>query len=298
MNFIKCEALGNEFIVLIDGPIPSPELAINICRAPEGPGGDGIIHLAKIKTGNKNQLWNPTVLNCDGTDGGFSGNGLRCGALCILSETPGNISEPPDNRLQIRSIDFVLNGETITAKATENKVSLLFKKDYSTAIKPLNSRMKAVNGEKLLNVNSASVSYLDVGNPHLIINTGKEKPAFTDETRKKLDELRQYETLLDEGINVTVITETGDENFDITTFERGVGLTLSCGSASLAAFITLKHTGNIPQKKSGDLKSASFTSKGGVITLSKEDNGILMTGNVKKIFDGTYDMVNNTYTKN
>lgn len=317
MDFIKCEALGNEFIVLIDTPLPSPEEAIMICNTsgepcsaltepcnmskepsralaeprdiPSGPGGDGIIHLAQKATSDDSQLWYPTVINCDGTDGGFSGNGLRCGALCILSKESKNPSMN-DKFAESQSIDFEINGETIKAQATGNIVSLLFEQNYSTSQLPLTVKMKAVDYEGILNVNSVSLQYLNVGNPHLIINTEEEEPTFTDEVKGKLDVLRQHNILLTGGINVSIITKTDSEDYRITTFERGVGITPSCGSGALAALISLENNEK-------PLKSASFTSKGGIINLSKEDNKILMTGNVKKIFDGSYDMVNNTFTK-
>lgn len=274
MDFIKCEALGNEFIVLINTPLPSSELTVKLCNPVSGPGGDGIIHLASKKADSS--LWHTTVINCDGTNGDFSGNGLRCGALCLGT----------------KNVKFVIANQIIEASVTKGKVSLSLSNDYSASKRDLTDSMKAIDFEKLLGITRTSLSYLHIGNPHLIIDTCGEKVIITESVKDKINELRQRETLVADGINVTIMTDSPgtSTNMRLTTFERGVGLTPGCGSAALAAFITIKN-------ENKTIKAAKFTSQGGIIELSERDNKIVMTGNVKKIFDGTYDMVDNEYGK-
>ena len=315
MNFTKCEALGNEFIVLINTPLPSSEVIINICNKSTGPGGDGIIHITS-QNALDDQVWNTTIVNSDGSNGGFSGNGLRCGALCLaLQEDFCNTHEltfaitnssdsdrsKSSNRGNSKSSDS--DNEIITAIVGKSSVSLFFNNDYSKSEKELTDSMKSIDFKEILNVSSTSLHYLDIGNPHLIIDTCGEKVIFTQLVRSKLNELRQRNALLQGGINVSIIngykreennkidTETNTLlEIEITTFERGVGITPSCGSAALASFIALRNCDNF-------LKSASFKSKGGAIELSEMNNEVIIRGNAKKLFDGTYDMVNNGFTK-
>ena len=86
---------------------------------------------------------------------------------------------------------------------------------------------------------SASCYLVDVGNQHIIILVPKEIIASfpLEKIGKKLQKDRRFP----ESINVSVITYQPDkETIQMRTFERGVGLTLSCGSAALAAALTIQ----------------------------------------------------------
>ncbi len=290
MHFTKCDALGNLFIVLINEPFPTKEQAKKICSSRSGPGADGIIHLNPIQ---ESLSWKATVINCDGTDGNFSGNGLRCGAFCLKQHRTLTFNKLPTKQqpanLYKEPLNFIIGGQTVSATVNKETVSLIFEKNYDALELPLSEAMKKIDFAGLLNISSPSIACIDVGNPHLIINTGNEKINLTKTLSNKLNKLRQPDILLSGGINISIMTETTNiaskNEILLTTFERGVGLTPSCGSAAMAAFIlTKKNTGH-------------FISKGGIITFEKSNNQIIMTGNIKKIFCGAYDMVNNTYTK-
>lgn len=76
--------------------------------------------------------------------------------------------------------------------------------------------------------------FVDVGNQHLIF-------AYQDSQSIDLKELGhtlQQHPDFPNGINVSIYHQSDAETLQIRTYERGVGPTLSCGSAALSVFLT------------------------------------------------------------
>jgi len=291
-------ATGNVFLVLINTKLPSKMAAINMCKAkivdkvlPETSdkvppetmaGADGIVHLIDRNEKGQETTWNVKIINSDGSDGGFSGNGLRCAALCLFHKNSSR-----------KTIKFSIKEQIVTATIDEeNIVSLIFSNPWFKILK-LTTLMKNSSFKKLLNVPALSLTCINVGNPHLIINTLKHKVYYTDEIKENLDKLRLNGNLTKEGLNVSIITKERDR-WNIKTFERGVGETPGCGSAALAAFISLRciNITSSHHKNENDI-ALSFASKGGILKLFKKNNTIVLRGNVKKLFNDTSIMSHN-----
>lgn len=73
--------------------------------------------------------------------------------------------------------------------------------------------------------------------------------------------------------NISFVHPLNSEEFEILTYERGVGYTLSCGTANGAAYYLLK-TKNLISS------SAIGKNKGGNLYLKSFENGVLLSGDV------------------
>lgn len=104
--------------------------------------------------------------------------------------------------------------------------------------------------------------HVNVGNPHLLINVPEnELNSFPlDQVGQALQTCRPF---LD-GVNVSCITENKqNETIFMRIFERGVGITESCGSAALATAYLIEQ-----QNK---YKKVQIEQPGGTITLVKPE---------------------------
>jgi diaminopimelate epimerase len=205
----KFEAVGNDFLISIDQGAIAPELVVALCDRHFGIGADGFIALdrrAQAVVGFA--LW-----NADGSVAETSGNGLRCAALAatragvtgdhVLETDAGAV----DARVAVGSDGRALVSVTMPVATVEAGVT-----------SPLEGWQAARVG---------------VGNPHIVLYGG-------DPTRVDLVALGESENARTPGgVNVELVEVISPEQLSMRVFERGVGLTLACGSGSIAAAAAL-----------------------------------------------------------
>lgn len=110
----------------------------------------------------------------------------------------------------------------------------------------------------------------EIGNTHAIKNVEYI-------SRSELLKDAKKESL--KGMNITNISLDDSENVRIQTYENGVGLTNSCGSASLCSFAYLNDRGVINKK-------ITFHSLGGVYDIEIFANKLCLYGKVNFIYKG------------
>jgi diaminopimelate epimerase len=80
INFCKFHGFGNDYIVFeakdLDEISSIEDFARKVCHRNYGIGGDGIAVLEKLENETADHLCR--ILNPDGSEAGFSGNGTRC----------------------------------------------------------------------------------------------------------------------------------------------------------------------------------------------------------------------------
>ena len=116
------------------------------------------------------------------------------------------------------------------------------------------------------------------------INTGTEHCVIiADKSLKELEiiakDLSNRKDLFPKGTNVNMINIKDRKNIQMYTYERGVGITLACGTGACASAY-LANLKNLVEPK------VRVQLLGGVleITISKDD--IYMLGDAKKVFEG------------
>lgn len=232
-SFRKYQAQGNDFLVGSGETLSSTEVRALLSRR-FGVGADGLILRGSSPKAAR-------LFNGDGSEAGFSGNGVRAlGLDWILypDSTPSDAGSrrlpPPPLEIEVglgeRAYPLTLESQGNDGFEVSLRLSLEFVESKPFALEDLPSALQA----RLLRA-----TWVDLGNPHLILEAEAPLPELAPE----LDQLRKESERFPTGINVSVLVEFPGREFQLDPFERGVGPTLSCASASLAAATCLQVAG-------------------------------------------------------
>ncbi|MFB3851064.1 MAG: diaminopimelate epimerase [Acidobacteriota bacterium] len=218
-EFFKLSGAGNDFIVVDNRTqlwekYDIQKLCVFSSKRGTGVGADGMILIenskkARIKT---------RIMNSDGSEADFCGNGLRCAArFAFLKVIAGK-------KMTIETKVGVVDAEVLQDK----NVSLRFQMAFQNPLlKEVSVSGKVIKGY-----------YVVAGVPHFIlfVNDIDKAPVSTLGSQ-----LRSNAQLPEGGANITFL-KFEDSNFhQYRTYERGVeGETLACGSAAVAAGFLLK----------------------------------------------------------
>ncbi len=255
LAFEKYEGLGNDFIVVEaeDETAVSRGLAAKLCDRRFGIGADGVLLvLPALDPAHRARM---RVLNADGSVPEMCGNGLRCVAL----HRGGGIYET-DAGLRTCDVD----GDSASAMVTIDMGEVLWKGD----------RTLDVDGE------SVALAVADAGNPHAIM--------FGEWARTEIERLGPKLAIHPEfssGTNVEFATMK-DGRIDLVVWERGVGLTLACGTGACATAVVACEKGlaswDAPitvRLPGGDL----------FIEVTRQTHRVKMRGPARHVFSGRLD---------
>jgi diaminopimelate epimerase len=211
VQFFKYEGLGNDFIVVeaADETVVSPARAAVLCDRRFGVGADGVLLVLPSRSPECDVRMR--VLNADGSVPEMCGNGVRCVAMHVARARglkAGTVRVDTDARICACVVEDA-RGEGIVT--VDMGVIRLF-----------GDRSLVVDGKRV------SVSVADAGNPHAVL--------FGAFARGDIDHLGpRLATHPDfpRGTNVEFSHVAGD-GIDLIVWERGVGITLACGTGACA----------------------------------------------------------------
>jgi len=269
LAFTKYVALDNDFLLLDGGPAPTPSLVRRLCDRRRGVGADGVLHLTEDDAGT----YGCAVFNADGSVGGFSGNGLRCAAL-HLATVAGVLNDP---------LTFSTPGGTVTARRCEpDGVELGFVDLHTGTASAAPSSVDRDAVAAAVAGRLQQVWTVDVGNPHLVLYLG-DGP-LDDDTfdHARLDEIRRSDVIAPGGVNVSALSRTRADEFQLAVWERGVGRTPACASAALASFLAAHGVGLAAE-------TAVVVQQGGSLQLHLRNGMPYMVGSAHRSFEGSWD---------
>jgi len=217
----KYEAVGNDFLVIADWEKAGrfdADLALALCDRHRGIGADGLLRLSAPQRGGVLRM---DVLNADGSCAETSGNGVRCAVLCAR-----DIGLVTADRLVVET---VVGNVSASIDAPDATVPATVRVDMGVVrVTPLPA--SPVEGRRAF--------LADVGNPHLVLigaTLGDVDLATVGPT---------LERSVPGGQNVELVAcHEGADELDLVVWERGAGLTLACGSGSVAAAAAAHATG-------------------------------------------------------
>jgi diaminopimelate epimerase len=176
-----------------------------VCDRHAGVGADGLIVIEESATADVRMR----VVNADGSEAEMCGNGIRCAARWLDEAGEGG-------RLRFETLAGIVE-TAVVAREPEYLVRV----DMGTP------RIAATPVPFL-----EDARYVDLGNPHVVL------------LRKSVEELElsmianrlQTVPLFPRGTNVHVAAVEG-EALRVRHWERGVGLTMSCGTGAVASAV-------------------------------------------------------------
>lgn len=221
--FIKASACGNDFLLvnLSDvGPhgIELEELARAMCDRHDGVGADGVEFLLPDHADNDAADVRAKLINADGSFAEVSGNGTRCIAAWVASET---------------------GKQKITVRTDAGiKTCTLIHREGNTFEFEAAMGVPEVGQELPLKIAGGNVRGLAVsmGNPHYVIFVRKFAAGWQTEgaeisTRPEFSQ----------GTNVEFVHVQDSSNIAVRFYERGAGETKSSGTGSCAAAVASIH---------------------------------------------------------
>ena len=225
MRLTKHHGLGNDFLVAAD-PTPTVDAALAraLCDRHHGVGADGLLHLG-AGVGTDLAM---VLLNADGSRAEMSGNGIGC---LVQAAVLAGIVEGPTVTVAtdagVRTVD-IRPGE---APHTHLVTVGMGAADVADHDEP-----EWATGDIL------RARRVGVGNPHLVLHAA-DADLLGDRQWVEFVGRRAHDGTPG-GVNVEIIA-TGDADGELRmdVYERGVGLTLACGTGACASAAAARQWG-------------------------------------------------------
>jgi len=269
MKFEKYHGLGNDFIIFNIEDLQGQdlgELAKKVCHRNFGVGADGMIVYEKNSRGIVMNFY-----NADGTTAPMCGNGIRCFTHYMKNNE-------------------LFEGDTVDIQtgAGELKVTIGNQEEFMVRVNmgrpvfdgksiPINQDADKYI-EEVISVDDEKVrvSSLFMGTTHTVV--------FVEDLNKvdiaKLGQKIEKHQLFPVGTNVNFCEVISEEEIHVTTWERGAGMTLACGTGACAAAVV----GNLLGKTRDKVK---IVVPGGDLYIDVAED-VFMTGPSVKIAEGNY----------
>jgi diaminopimelate epimerase len=271
LEFSKWHGIGNDYLIIAAGDIDfelTPERVQLICDRHYGIGADGIL----IWDTSEEALFRLDIFNPDGSSAEMCGNGIRMLASHLYEsgesesaeftvETDAGIITPhilEDHRVRVHMGKARLGGANIEG--------------YDGAA----GEGEAVNAEMTVEGDIYQFTFVDMGNPHCIVDTSD--PGSID--LGKIGPAIEQHELFPNRTNVEFIKVDSPSEISMRVWERGVGETRACGTGACAVAVAASRTRGaqspmIVHLPGGDLE----------IEVS-EDLDVYMTGPAEEIYIG------------
>jgi len=215
------------------------------------------------------------ILNADGSEAEACGNGTRCVASWLAQETGKDV-------MVLRSVAGNLDA-TILPDGRISVVMGVPRFDWDQI--PLSEEFADTRGIELQVgpiddpvLHTPSVA--NIGNPHAVFWVQKPVESYD---LARFGSMLEYHPIFPEAANISVAQVTGPDSITMRTWERGVGLTLACGSAACAAAVCAARKGLTG-------RDVSVRLPGGTLDIAWRDDGfIVMTGETEEEFRGKMD---------
>ena len=207
--FFFVTGAGNDFIALLNRPIPPMETVKAWCRRGVSVGADGLFSLRRVTDGR----YALDYANADGAQADLCLNAARCAARLAFDQ------EPSASSVQIETAAGTLTAEPLD----ETRTAVLMPAPGPGRPTTLHTNGRTYPGRRI-----------DVGVPHFVLWWQGD---LEDAPVGSLGPvLRAHADLGEEGANVHFVALAPPEGFGIRSFERGVEAeTLACGTGVVAA---------------------------------------------------------------
>lgn len=285
LNFEKHTALGNNF-VFIDGrdnseelgiteaPMKSYAFAAEICDRNFGIGADGLVVLQK----SENADFRFRIFNDDGSEPEMCGNAIRCFANWVYE-----LKLTDKKTFTVETLAGTITPTVMESTPTGGDTAVLM-----TSPQLLSTDLRKetpLKDESILDSEGTPIDdrkwhFVSMGNPHII--------TFVDSYDFDLDEVgadltNKIKHQLPNGSNIEFIKVNNRNDITMRVYERGVGITLACGTGACASVVAAVNQGLCDEEVTvhldgGDLK----------ISYDREKNSIIMTGPSTLVAKGNY----------
>ncbi len=269
--FLKMHGLGNDFVVFDarDSALTlTPAQARGIADRHFGIGCDTVV---MIGPGNADADASLRFFNADGGEVESCGNATRCVARLLL-----------DERGLARVKLATRGGLLACTDAGKGMVEADMgpaRLDWSQI--PMASEVDTQNFALPLEGQSLPASAVSMGNPHCVIFVPDADKAPVAQLGPRIE----THPLFPKKVNAEFVSLIAPDRLRMRVWERGVGITLACGTGACAAAVAAARLGKTGRKVEVVLDGGSL-----FIEWRQSDGHVIMTGPAVTAFRGQVDL--------
>ncbi len=273
LDFYKMQGCGNDFIILnnFKNDISCPEsLTISLVDRNYGIGANGLV----LVEGSSKADVKMRVFGSNGKESDLYGNCIHCVAKYLYDR--GMIKKSSfkiETSQDVREVKVhILNGEVRSVTVNMGNP------DWSVDSIPAESTEILKDYPISCAGSDLKINCFSLNSPHCVVFCDNvdvfdlEKVGFALENNE----------LFPKRINTEIVQFVNKRELKLRVWKADYGLTLSSGTGACAAVVAAVENGLCAKNEDITVKT-----KGGDLIVNYSDNGILLSGNVSMIFNGT-----------
>ena len=280
-EFEKYHGIGNDYILINDIQYKIPdkkksELAMKLCKFHFSIGADGLIFVSNSdKADIRMRIFNP-----DGSEPSMCGNGIRCFSKYVyeknlVRQNPINIETLAG--LKVAQLNIV-DGKVKSVKIDMGAPVLDCEKIPVISIK---NEGRCLNEPLEILDRKFTFSAVSMGNPHAIIFIDDQ---LNDGDLEKYGGAIEPHERFPNKINVEFVKVLSVTESILRVYERGVGITKSCGTGTCAAVVA-----GILLGKFKENKPTTVHNDGGDLIITYTGKSVFLEGPVERVFKGVIE---------
>ncbi|MFX0039169.1 MAG: diaminopimelate epimerase [Promethearchaeota archaeon] len=283
LEFEKYHGLGNDYIIINDIKWAIPDekkaaLAVKLCEIHFSIGADGLIFVCE----SKNADIRMRIFNNDGLEAEMCGNGIRCFSKYVYEN---NIVKKDKIRIETLKGIMVAALKIVDMKVISVEIDMgppiLNCEEIPVVLE--SSVDQCINEPIVILDKIFRFTAISMGNPHAVI--------FIDDIFND-DELSKYGATIESNehfprkTNVEFVKVISKNEAIVRVFERGVGITKSCGTGACATVVAGTILGifneNVP---------ITIHNDGGDLKITYTGGKVHMEGSIEKVFNGVLEKI-------
>ncbi|MFX1574916.1 MAG: diaminopimelate epimerase [Promethearchaeota archaeon] len=283
LEFGKYHGLGNDYIIINDIKWKIPELkksdlAEKLCEFHFSIGADGLLFVCESKDADIKMR----IFNNDGVEAEMCGNGIRCFSKYIYEN-----DLVKKNEIKIETLKGIISTNLNIINGNVKSVLI----DMGAPI--LNCEKIPVISDSYINqcVNESivildkifSFTAVSMGNPHAVIFIDQQ---LNDHKLNMYGAAIESHERFPNKTNVEFVKIISDNEIIVRVFERGVGITKSCGTGACASVVAGSILGVL---KKNEL--ITVHNDGGDLKITYTGKTVLMEGPIEKVFTGVLNRI-------
>jgi carbamoyl-phosphate synthase large subunit len=277
LAFTKMHTCGNDYIYFncFDTEINSPEsLSVFLSDRHTGVGGDGVVLILPSGIADAKMR----MFNRDGSEGGISGNAIRCVAKYLFDN---GIVKKQRMLIETRSGTKELYLSTRNEKVSSVKVNMGRAELHPDRIPVKLTGENVIARKATIGGADYEITCVSMGNPHAVVFHDKLERL----TLGEIGPLFENDPLFPDRVNAEFVNVMDRNHLKIRLWERGSGETRASGTAACASAVAAVLNGCCD--KDADIK---VQLPGGDLIIRYTDEAVYMTGDCIKVFDGMVEI--------
>ena len=222
--FVKMHANGNDFVIIDNRTkklLFDASQIFLLSNRNTGIGFDQLILLENSTSSGSDVLMK--IYNSDGKEARMCGNAATCVASLLFASKS-------TNSISIETISTNIYAKLNKNETVDTTINLP-PQNFSSIVKNKNIDANNINFSTIHSSLRSGV-LVNMGNPHIVFIVNNLEKIDLLEYGKKIERNK----LFIDGINLEIVELINKKKFKVKFWERGAGLTLSCGSGILSSF--------------------------------------------------------------